>query len=309
MKNIFLSIFLSAFLMNAQEKNIDIAIAPYIDAQKSNLPIEAEQYMLNKLTSIVTQNGVSKGINSDIIITANTNVLNKEITPTAPAQYVLEIMVTLYIGNAMDGNLYNSAQITLNGVGQSETKAYINAIKNLNSNSKIIEKLIADSKSKIIKYYTEHCDMILAEASRLEKTDQYEAALYKLMSIPQACTTCYLKANSKSEAIYKKYIDFDCKIKLNQAKQIWNASPNENGAMDATTILMQINPNATCFNEIKSFGNEISKKMNENDKREWNVYYEKEVGLQKDYIQAIKEIGKAYGEGQPKQIYNNIKWW
>ena len=39
--------------MNAQEKNIDIAIAPYIDAQKSNLPIEAEQYMLNKLTSIV----------------------------------------------------------------------------------------------------------------------------------------------------------------------------------------------------------------------------------------------------------------
>jgi 5'-3' exonuclease len=72
---------------------------------------------------------------------------------------------------------------------------------------------------------------------------------------------------------------------------------------------MTINPEATCINEAKAFGNEISKKMKENDTREWKLYYEKEVGLEKDSIEAMKEIGKAYGQGQPKQVCNNVKWW
>lgn len=310
MKNILLATLLFANLIFAQKSNSsDIEITAFVDSNNNNIPAEAQQIALNALTNVIIKNGVSKGINSDFILTANTIILEKVIVPTAPSQVALDLSVNLYIGNIKDGNLYESTQVTLKGIGQNETKAYIDAIKKLNQNNKTLENLVVKAKSKIIQYYTQKCDIIIAEANKLEKTENFEGALYKLMSIPQECTNCYSKASLKSEIVYKKAIDFDAKVKLNQARQTWNANPNESGAKEATEILMQINPNASNFKEVKILGSEISKKLNENDKRNWQLYYEKEVGLEKDYINAAKEIGKAYGAGQPKQVYNNIKWW
>lgn len=220
----------------------------------------------------------------------------------------MQVGINFYIGNTIDGNLFSSSQITTTGVGISETKAYIDAIKNIKSSNGEIAQMIANSKTKIIDYYTKRCDLIIAEASQLEKTNNFQAALFKLMSIPQACKACFTKSIAKAESIFKKSIDFDCKTNLNKAKQIWNANPNEVGASEATSILMNVNPNSSCFLEIKALGSIISKKMNENDKRNWDVYYQKEVGLEKDRIQAIKEIGKAYGQGQPQQIFNTVRW-
>lgn len=309
MKKFIVLLVLSAFSLNAQEMANDVEITAYINENNTNIPAEARQIMLNKLADLLTKNGVSKGINTDIILTANTNLLGQEITPTAPANFVVELSVNLYIGNGIDGNLFNSTQISVAGVGQSETKAYIDAIKKLSYNNKKIEQLIFDAKVKIKQYYNERCDLIIAEAKRLEKTNNYDAALYKLLSIPLVSTKCYSKSISLADAIFQKSIDFDCRTKLNTARQIFNASPNEIGAFDASRILMQVNPNSKCFPEVRSFGNEISKKMRENDARDWNVFYENAVGLEKDRIQAMKEIGKAFGLGQPRQVINNIRWW
>jgi hypothetical protein len=62
---------------------------------------------------------------------------------------------------------------------------------------------------------------------------------------------------------------------------------------------------------VLALTNNIQKRVLEVDKREWNIHYESTIGLEKDRIQAIKEIGKAFGEGQPQNINsnNNIRWW
>ena len=307
MKKIFILLFSISTLVSFAQDNNDIEITPYIDDSNTDIATEAKSILLNKLTDIIVKNGVVKGINTNFILTASTNLLGKEITPTAPTNYVLQLGVNLFIGNAFDQNLFSSTQITATGVGISETKAYIDAIKNIKSSSPQIVQMIASSKTKIVDYYNKRCDLIIAEASQLEKTNNFDAALYKLMSIPQACKACYGKSMAKAEVVFKKAIDFECKVSLNKARQIWNANPNEAGASEATEILMSVNPNANCFAEVKSFGSEISKKMNENDKRNWDVYYLREVGLEKERIQAIKEIGKAYGQGQPKQVFNTVR--
>jgi hypothetical protein len=290
--------------------NNDIEIAPYINSSVEGIPFEAQSILFNKMGDILVQNGTIKGVNSMFILTANTNVLSKEITATVPQMHVYEFQLTYFIGNGVDGTLFALKSYTIKGIGTTETKAYIDAFKNINTTNIDLGDIIRKAKSKIIEYYNSNCDIVLLEASKLERLNRFEEALYKLTSIPETCRACYTKSIAKAEIIYKKSIDFDCKIKLTEATQIWNSNPNSEGAYQSSGILKLVNPQASCFGEVKSLGKTISKKMIENDAREWNLYYEKEVGLEKDKIESIKEIGKAYGQGQPKNVTYNIKsWW
>ena len=316
MKNIKICTTLSCFFLlflNRLEAQTnaksDIEISPYIESSVDAIPAEAQNVLLNKLGEILTQNGVVKGVNSTFILTANTVVLTKEITPTSPSMQVYNLQTTFYIGNGVDGNLFSSFSTTLKGIGTNQTKAYINAFRNFSVKNEDIAGFLSKAKAKIIDYYNSKCETILSQAATLEKTNRYDEALYLLTSVPEVCTACYAKSSSKVAAIYKQSIDLDCKTKLAEAQQYWNANPNNEGANEAAFILKGINPKASCFNEVKTFGNTISKKMTDIDAREWKLYYEQEVGLEKDRIEAIKEIGKAYGQGQPKNVTYNTKYW
>lgn len=317
MKNIktyiAISCFFLLFINESEAQNTaknDIEISPYVQSSEEAIPAEAQNLLINKLGEILTQNGIVKGTNSTFILTANTIVLSKEITPTSPSMQVYNLQTTFYVGNGIDGNLFSSFSTTLKGIGTNQTKAYINAFRNITIKNDDISGFLSKAKAKIIDYYNSRCETILSQVSMLEKTNRYNEALYLLTSIPEQCTSCYAKANARVEGIYKKAIDLDCRTKLAEAQQYWNANPNSEGANEAVYILKNINPKAACFNEVKTFGNTISKKMNENDARQWKMFYDREVGLEKDRIEAIREIGKAYGNNQPQNVsYNTNGWW
>ena len=286
-----------------------IEISPYINTSDASIPVEAQNLLYNKLGEILTQNGIIKGVNTVFILTANTVVLTQDITPTSPSMHVYTFQTTFYLGNGIDGNLFSSYTTNLKGIGTNQTKAYINAFRSISAKNEEISTFLNNAKAKVIDYYNAKCDNIMSQVSMLEKTNKYQDALYLLTSIPDVASSCYTKSNARIEAVYKKAIDFDCKSKLAEAQLYWNANPNSDGANQAAEILREINPNSTCFKDVKSFGAIISKKMNENDAREWNLFYQQEVGLEKDRIEAIKEIGKAYGQGQPQNVNYNTKYW
>jgi hypothetical protein len=287
----------------------EIEITPYIAESTDGIPEEAQRILTNKMGEILTQNGVIKGINSNFILTANTTVLTKEITPTAPPMFVFVFQITYFIGNGIDGNVFSSQSATIKGVGINETKAYIDAFKGISTKNNDLTELISKAKAKIVAYYNSKCNAILSEATTLEKTGRYNEALYKLTAIPDACSDCYSKALNKMESVYKKAIDMDCNKKMSDANNIWNANPNENGANQVADILKTINPNSNCFSNAKILGQKIEKKLNEVDQREFKLFYEQQVGLEKDRIEAMKEIGKAYGNGQAKNVTYNTKYW
>lgn len=290
----------------AQTNNIEIA--PYIDDTVDGIPTEAHQTLINKMGQILTENGIIKGINSNFILTCNSTVSNEVITATAPSMYVYDLSVTFYIGNGIDGNLFATYNKSLKGVGASKTKAYIDAFKGLKTNDKDFQAFIEKAKQKIVAYYNTKCVSIMAEVNSLEKTQRFEEALYKLTSIPDA-SICFAQAQQKMATIYQKAIDNDCKLKLSNASNIWAANPNEYGANEVASIVATINPSSNCFAQAKILGAKVEKKMIENDNREFKIRYEQEVGLEKDRIEAMKEIGKAYGNGQPKNVTYNTKYW
>lgn len=301
------------FAQNNQGKADDagrIALASVISDQIEGLTPSAQSNLQNKLNQIATKNGMGgSSLNNRFIITANVVVLTKDITATAPPMQAYTLEVTLYIGDGIEGTLFSSTSVTLKGVGETETKAYMAALKNLKVADPKYQSFIEQGKNKIIEYYNSKCDFILKEAEMLAAQNDFDGAIAKLLGIPEVCKECYDKALTAVQPIYQKKIDRDCKIKLQEAQGIWNAGQDMNSAENAGAILSTIEPDAACFAEVQALNKKIADKIKQIDDREWK-YILKEQAQESERIEAYRAIGVAYGNNQPQNVTYNYKgWW
>lgn len=291
-----------------------ISLAAVVSNQIEGLTPASQSNIQNKLNQIATQNGMGgSALNNRFIITANVVVLTKDITPTAPPMQAYTLEITLYIGDGIEGTLFSTTSITLKGVGQTETKAYNAALKNLKVNDPRFTNFIEAGKNKIIEYYNSQCDFILKEADMLVSQNAFDAAIAKLVSIPEVCKECYDKAMDKVGPIYQQQIDRQCKIDLAEAKNIWNANQDGYGADQASYYLGRIDPNSSCYKDALQFSESIAKRIKELDQREWDFKLKQQqdnVDIQKATIKAARDIGVAYGNNQPQNVqYNYRGWW
>ena len=301
------------FAQNTVGKSNDaarITLAAFVPQQIDNMPDAARSMLANKLSQIVTQSGLGgSAFNQRFIITANINIMTKDITPTAPPMQAYTLDITLYIGDGIDGIKFASVSTTVKGVGESETKAYISALKNLKTTDPNYQSFIATGKTKIIEYYNSKCDFIIKEAQTLAVQNKCEEAIFKLTSVPEVCKDCYDKCMDAVAPIYKKQIDRECKMKFTEAGNIWAANQTVDAANEAGALLSTIEPSASCFGEIKALSIKIAARVKELDSRGWK-YTLKEQAQESERIQAWRDVGVAYGNGQPKSITYNIRgWW
>ncbi len=309
MKKIFIIlgiVFCATFVANAQNKTTGterIGISVYVPQSMEDVPESAIANLQNKLNQIVTNNGISNGVNQRFILTPKISVLTKDITSTAPIMQAYTLDVTLYIGDGIDGKLFSSTSMTVKGVGETETKAYMNALKNIKTNSSELQAFIEKGKSKIVEYYNTNCSFIMKEAEMLAGTNNFEGALASLIVIPNASEDCYNKAIATIPAIWQKYIDKDCKAKLQEATAIWTASQNYESAAEAGSILASIDSDASCFGEVKALFSKIEKEIKARDTREWN-YVLKTQQQESERIEAWRAVGTAYGNNQKQNTYN-----
>ncbi|MCD8454581.1 hypothetical protein LNJ08_09250 [Tenacibaculum finnmarkense genomovar ulcerans] len=310
MKKIVYILFFAATLLVAQEKssNDGISLAAYIPRQTERIPSSAKRMLLNRLTQIITKNGISNNVyNSRFVLAPSVSILSKDITPTAPPKTALNLNVTLYIGDGISGTLFASQSIELKGVGNNENKAYISAIKRLSPKNPEILEFIEVGKKKIIEYYNANCSNIIKKAASLEAQNKFEEALVELTNVPVA-STCFNKVKSKIKVLYKKVIDRDCKLKLAEATAIWAANQDIDAANEAGAILSTIEPQGACYGKVKSLYAKIAARVKDLSDRDWN-YKLKELDLKKTYIKAARDIGVAYGKNQPKNVTYNTKTW
>jgi hypothetical protein len=316
-KLILLSFIASFFSINAQNnagKQNDmgrIVLAAYVPQQIDKMPDAARSMLANKISQIVTQSGMGgSAMNERFILTANVVVMSKDITATAPPMQAYNLDVTLYIGDGISGTKFASQTVSVKGVGENETKAYIAALKNIKANDPSYQSFLETGKKKIVEYYNSKCDFIIKQAETMVSQKDFDGAIYNLVSVPEVCKECYDKCMTAVAPIYKKKIEFECKTKLNEATTVWNANQSWDGAQQAGTIIASIDPEASCYKEAKALGQKIAAKIKEIDKREWDMKWEQEVGLQRDMIKAYRDVGVAYGNGQPKTVnYNVVGWW
>jgi len=102
--------------------------------------------------------------------------------------------------------------------------------------------------------------------------------------------------------IFQDYIDRQCEQNLMAARASWAASPNANGAARAGAFLSILDPSARCFGDAITLYNEIKTSTGEDWKFILQNYDPRAIELER--INAIREIGVAWGNGQQPVVTN-----
>ena len=314
-KLIILLLIAFQFNGNAQVKLDDfgrVILNTYIPDNNS-IPSEAKKALETKLNQITTNNGMGgSAANPRFIITAVLNVGTKDIISGPPQMIAQNIDITLFVGDAITNTIFSNTIVSVKGVGTNENKALIDAVKNINPKNKDITAFLEEGKNKIISYYTTQCDFIIKDAETLAKQQKFEEAIYKLALVPEVCKDCYFKTSELIGNLFQQKIDTDCKTKLAKAKLLWSGQQNQIKAEEVIEILSEINPNASCFTDVSNFTKQISNKLKSDEKAKVELAlkkYNDKIALEKQQINAYKEIAVEFAKNQPETItYTNIIW-
>ena len=289
-----------------------IVINTYLP-DKIELPDEAKSLLLTKLNQIASNNGMGgSSINPRFIITANVNIVTKDIIAGPPQMISLNLEVTFFIVDAIDNIIFSNTTLSLKGVGTNENKALIDAFKNINIKNTGILALLEEGRNKIIKYYSAQCDYIVTEANTLTKLEKFDEAFYKLSVIPKVCKDCNAKIESLLENIYQQKINSICLQKYYQAKIIWAGSQKVSSAENVLNTLIEINPSAACNNDVEILIKEIKNKLIVDEKEQLELVmkkYNDKIRLEEKRVDAIKEIAVEFAKNQPKKVIDNNIYW
>jgi len=299
MKKIILSlaILFANFISIIAQTDCIIPMMVFVPEQAEAIPLTAQNTLESKLRQMVTQNGMEGGAKfSNFCIVANTTESSKEILSGTRPLVTLTIDLELFVGNNYTGEKFASTSVTINGAGRNEAKAYSNALASVGSNNAQIQTFLTDAKRKVNEYYETQVPNILSRARGFAVRHEYEEALCLLTSVPTCCSRYNLVEKCMLE-IFQQYIDFDCAVKMNKARAIWNASQDKAGAALAGAYLVSIDPASSCSGDVLALAEQIRKRIGD----DWEFAKElqrDEVALEKARIEAVRAIGVAYGQNQ-----------
>ena len=296
--SIFVAALMSATMLAAETQYLPISV--YAGDDTETFPFGAKAMVENKLTQLLTKNGIA-GMDymGQFILTVTTTPLDKDVIPGPPMKIREKMEMNLYIVDAYAKTIFSSTSMTVNGLGETENKCYLNALTNMPLQSPQMAKFIEDGKNKIIEYYDHEGETLIKKAQFLAKQKKYDEAMYWISLIPQQ-SKHYDAALNEGLAIYQMYLDNECNINLAAARQAWAAEQNSKGAVAAGKFLEKILPDAGCYDEAMELYKEIKGKVLDDWKFEMKKYQDG-IDLQKQAIEGMRQVGVEYGKHQPNQ--------
>jgi hypothetical protein len=213
---------------------------------------------------------------------------------------------TLFVKQFSTNNQFGSITVKFKGSGKDKSEAIKNGILKIDSNNKNFQTFLTSVKSKIITYYQNNCSFIIAEADKINSSNLYDKAIVQLISIPAGVTKCDQEINRKMVQYYKNYANNTCE----KSMMIANGYFNENDFTKTLEVLRTIDPESKCKNAALSLMNKISSKVDEKDKKLYDLTikaYNDEVELEKLRINSIKEVAMSYNKSQPEIKFTIIK--
>ena len=307
MKQIVLLILLGLSVKLGWSQNCDIQLVPIVtpSADGSYYP-QVVNFLTNRLRVLTSQSTNTSGLVSDqFAIAVSYDILDKQIIAGSPIKIVYDLNLSLFILNINDEKIYASYSKVLKGVGDNESKSLINAFRKLSIENNDIRLFVQSGRERILDYFDNNYQNIIRTAQTLSAMKNYDAAITKLMAVPECCVG-YESVLNELKNTYQNFVNQHCEENLAQAKAAWVASPNIDGASIAGVYLSEIYPDASCFQDAMNLYKEIQRKIGEEWKfvmRQW----EDNLKLEQLRINAMREIAIAHVQAKPKETIN-IFW-
>lgn len=250
---------------------------------------------------IATQNGLSgAGVDNRFIITARLLPITIEQTATAPSKTVAKLSVSIYIGDGMNGTLFSSTELNVQGLGNDKSKAYLNAIRSISPTNPNIQAAVEKGCQGIINYYDNTSASIISKAKALAQSGKHDEAVNTLASIPSNCKDYVLAQDLIASYGESAIEEVNLKL-LNRARAIWSSSPTQEGAAQVRNVLCAISyPSSNIQNKVRELTNEMSAHFKEQNNKQWELL-EKES--QRWHERQIKQI-ESKSELEKQRLQN-----
>ena len=287
----------------AQECDLPMGVAFLADAEP--MPAAVQRSITGKLRQVLTQNGISGGITTNqFALVPVFDVVSKHIVPGPPAQTVYNLNFRLEVRETATNTVFASYSADVNAVGENQTKAYQEAVRQLAPASKPIKEFVEQSRQKIVAYYEKNYETLAARARSLLAMNQHEEALCLMLSVPECCSH-YAKAQAATLEIFQKYVDYAGERLLQEARAIWSANNNRKDANEAALLLTQIEPSSSAYKPAAKLLDEMKEKASANEPWDFRMKaYNDLISIEQQRIEAAKSVGVAFGQNQQPSTTN-----
>jgi hypothetical protein len=269
-----------------------IAIAAMVP-DEAGIPGGAQRMLQNKLMQVATQNGLGAIEGSQFVMVPMVSIINKDVTPTAPPMVSINMEVTFYIVDLNSRNIYSQTSIQLKGVGNSDERAYTQALNGVNPRHGQFRGFIEKGKEKIIEYYNSQCDVIISSSKALAGQKKFEEALFMLLYVPDVSRECFDKCMAISLDIYQEYADHKCNEYLSAARAGWAGKE----LMKVEENLGKITPDMACYPQAEQLIAQITSAVEAEGASSWSfkmTRYDDSVDIEKMKIESGRDVAKSW---------------
>lgn len=307
MKRIFTMFALMASIaVFAQNIEKSVPVSVFIPEWEESIPAASKSIMESRLNNITSQAGMGAVNFTQFYLSCTANVIDRNVVGGAPTKYLNEVEMNLFVIDALGKRIFDSYNFTLKGVGNSDQKAYNAALKSFRLQTADVKKFMMGVNDKIIRYYENQVDVIIAEATTLGKARKYDEAFFRLSLVPDVCDCYAKKILPTAEKIWQEYLDFTAHEALMKARAAWSSGMDRFAAIEAVQYLAEIPADSKYYSEAMSLLEEIKGRVKEDidyaralEKRD----ADREYDLSKSSIDAWKSVGVAYGNNQQPVTY------
>lgn len=158
---------------------------------------------------------------------------------------VVEASLTLAVQYIHEDIIFSSLSMTLQGSGNNKRQAINSIIRNIRPQDPKWQSFVQETRRKIVNYYDNQCDAIIAKAKQLDRLDSPWNAVQILWPIPQD-VDCYSRVKDLTVEIYLRAINQVCRQELLRAKTELAADQYERSLYH----LRRIDPKSNCYEEV-----------------------------------------------------------
>jgi hypothetical protein len=305
MKNILVLIILlcAAPLFSQTETGVGkIALSVIMPDNVEGLSSGNLAKLETKITQILTSTGLAAtGYNNNFVIYPKFAIYDVSVVESGMQDITISnCELSLFIKQVDNNVIFASISKPLKGSGKEKQISITNAISKINIKDVEFQTFIDNGKNKIVAYYEAKCGDIISKAQGLVKMQDYEQALGLLMTVPEE-VSCHSKVQEASIEAYKAYQNQKCIVQLQNAK----TQLASNNYYNALEILSEIDPSTACFKEAQALVESAGAKVDQEEKKQWDLQmevYKDSVALEKQRIDAVKDIAVAYYKSQPTTV-------
>ena len=219
-RNIFAlvaAMFMGVAALHAQDV-IDMSVS--IDQDTAELLGQNNTLALrNKLSKIITRNGMADA-EGFFALVPSIAITDDGIVDTGMAKMrVMYADLTLSVVNIVDGTVFDSQTVALQGNGNSDEACLRAIINKLNVNDARLSKLLRDARTSIDAFYERQMPNLMKKVDTMIATEKYEEALAALSLIPESVAE-YNEVCDKRVEVYNRVLEIETSRLLAEADNL-----------------------------------------------------------------------------------------